>query len=181
MTFCHVFDPITRLRISSLRVELAAGRDDISLAPLPGSWDGVSPLVLRADGLGWDLVQAEQASQSIEQARAAKRAAIVAARDAAEVAPITVGGRSFDADMKSLFRISVALGLATDPGWIEQWTLADNSVSPVTSADLQAVLSAVATRASGLHGHCRALLAQVQAANSPAELQDITPNWPASG
>lgn len=181
MDFCHVFDPITRRLISSIRAEFAAGRPDVSAAPVPESWDGISVLTLRADGLGWDQSQPEQFTQTIEQARLAKRAEIVAARNAAEIAPITVGGRSFDVDVNSLLRITVVLRLATSPDWMEQWTLADNSVSPVTADDLQAVLYAVGARSRALHGHSRTLLAQAQAANSPVELQAITPNWPSSG
>ena len=56
------------------------------------------------------------------------------------------------------------------------WTLADNGSAPVTANDLRGVIAAAAVRSDALHTTYRTLKAQVQAAETVADVNDIV--WP---
>ena len=53
------------------------------------------------------------------------------------------------------------------------WTLADNGSAPVTANDLRGVIAAAAVRSDALHTAYRALKAQVQAAETVADVNNI--------
>ena len=74
-------------------------------------------------------------------------------RDIGRVAPITVGGRTFDADAIAQANIRAAIEefSVLAPSGTMQWTLEDNTVVPVTLAELKAVKTAIVVRFAELH------------------------------
>ena len=111
-------------------------------------------------------------------AKTAKIAELKAARDAKELEPVLYAGHSFDFDSKSYERITAAiyaLDLQGAPSTIN-WTLADSSSVPVTANNLRGVIAAAAARSDALHTTYRALKAQVQAAETVDDVNNIT--WP---
>lgn len=116
---------------------------------------------------------------TLDGAKDTKWAAIKAARAAAEVAPLTVDGLTFDADPASQQRIAGAVQLATlaPAGWTLDWTLADNTAATLTAAQLVAVSIALGAQVSAAHATARVLRAQIDAATSIYDLNAIT--WPA--
>ena len=112
---------------------------------------------------------------TLEESKTAKIAELKAQRDAAEVAPITYKGYSFDYDSKARDRISaaiVALDLQGEGADIA-WTTADNQDVSVTAADLRTIVAAVAVRSNALHIKYRSLKAQVQACSSAGDVEAI--------
>lgn len=96
-------------------------------------------------------------------------------RDTAEVAPIAYNGHSFDYDDKARDRINAAI-IALDvqgEGAKISWTTADNEDVCVTSADLRAIVAAVAVRSNLLHIAYRKAKAQVEAAGTAEEVRAI--------
>jgi hypothetical protein len=140
---------------------------------------------------------------TVDGARDAQWTAIKAARAGAEVAPLTVDGRTYDADPESQRRISGAVQLALiaalsvqvvsetpgesptqeerlaaldAAGWSIDWTLADNSIATLTAAQIIAVGVSLGAHVSAAHATARALRAQIAAAGAD-EITSIT--WPA--
>lgn len=113
--------------------------------------------------------------QTLEEAKAAKLAALKAERDNKEVEPIEYNGSSFDYDEKARDRINaaiIALEVAGESASLE-WTAADNTDVTVTAADLKGIISAVAVRSNALHVAYRAAKEQVEAAESKEEVEAI--------
>ena len=129
---------------------------------------------------------------------------IKSARAAAEVAPLTVDGRTYDADPESQRRISGAVQLALiaalsvhvasatpgEPptqaerlaaldaaGWSIDWTLANNAVATLTAAEVIAVGIALGAHVSAAHAAARLLRARIESAEDAPEINAIT--WPA--
>ena len=97
-------------------------------------------------------------------------------RDNAEVAPIPYNGNTYDYDSKARERISaaiIALDLQGERAEID-WTTADNQDVSVTAADLRAIVAAVAVRSNALHIAYRKAKAQVEAAGTAEEADDVT-------
>lgn len=115
---------------------------------------------------------------SLEEAKTAKINELKAVRDAKEMEPVLYAEHKFDFDSKSYERITAAiyaLDMQGDTSTIN-WTLADNSSTPVTANDLRGVIAAAAVRSDALHTAYRALKAQVQAAETVADVNNIM--WP---
>lgn len=97
-------------------------------------------------------------------------------RDKAEVAPVAYNGNTYDYDSKARERIAaaiVALDLQGEDANIA-WTTADNQDAVVTAADLRAIVAAVAVRSNLLHIAYRKAKAQVEAAGTAEEADDVT-------
>ena len=92
--------------------------------------------------------------------------------------PVLYAARKFDFDSKSYERITAAIYALDMQGATStiNWTLADNSSTPVTANDLRGVIAAAAVRSDALHTAYRALKAQVQAAETVADVATIV--WP---
>ena len=101
-----------------------------------------------------------------------------AVRDNKEMEPVVYKGNRFDFDQKSYERITAAIYALDIQGATStiNWTLADNGSAPVTANDLRGVIAAAAVRSDALHTAYRALKAQVQAAETVDEVNNIM--WP---
>ena len=109
-------------------------------------------------------------------AKPAKIAELKAERDTREVEPITYNGNSYDYDDKARERINAAI-IALDVQGADasiDWTTADNQDVKVTANDLRMVIAAVAVRSNTLHTAYRAAKEKVEAAQSKADIENIT-------
>ena len=131
---------------------------------------------------GENIVALEDGTWGIPLAAAkeAKHQELKAIRDALEVKDITVNGNTFDYDDKARERINaaiIALDLQGEEATIA-WTLADNTSTVVTSADLKQVIGAVALRSDALHIAYRDLMEKLEACNTLEEVSAIV--WEAN-
>ncbi len=110
---------------------------------------------------------------TLEEAKADKLAELKACRDADEVADIEVNGHLYDYDDKARERINAALIALDLTGGSITWTLADNTDTEVTAADLKYVVAAVAQRSNTLHIKYRALKERVNAAQTTADVDSV--------
>lgn len=171
---------------------------DADEACIEGSWWPDYRLDIRADDMGDELLvavpaapaapegmQATYSAESeqwvieptLETLRAQRWAELRTERDAREVAPLLIDGRTWDVDERSVARIGLALKEAElTPGWAKAWTLADNSVEIVNARMLLAVLLGLAARGEQLHATSRILRQRVETATTPAEVAAVT--WP---
>lgn len=117
-----------------------------------------------------------EAEEPIENIRTRKIMELKRQRDAAEVEPIEYGGHLYDYDSKARDRISAAIIWldAQGDGAKISWTTADNVDFVVTAQDLRMIIAAVAVRSNALHTAYRAAKAQVEAAQSKAEIDTIS-------
>ena len=92
--------------------------------------------------------------------------------------PVLYAARKFDFDSKSYERITAAIYALDMQGATStiNWTLADNGSTPVTANDLRGVIAAAAVRSDALHTTYRTLKAQVQAAETVDDVNNIM--WP---
>lgn len=114
-------------------------------------------------------------AELLAAAKPAKIAALKAERDAAEVEPISYGGRLYDYDDKARDRIAAAI-IALDvqgEGAKISWTTADNEDAEVTAQDLRMIIAAVAVRSNALHTAYRVAKAQVEAAVTADEVRAV--------
>lgn len=123
--------------------------------------------------LGVDVVETEEPIANI---RARKIMELKRQRDAAEVEPIEYDGHLYDYDSQARDRISAAIIWldAQGDGAKISWTTADNEDAVVTAQDLRTIIAAVAARSNALHTAYRAAKAQVEAAQSKAEIDTIS-------
>ena len=114
----------------------------------------------------------------MEEVKAAKINELKAVRDAKELEPVLYAEHKFDFDSKSYERITAAIYALDMQGAAPtiNWTLADNGSTPVTANNLRGVIAAAAVRSDALHTAYRALKAQVQAAETVADVATIV--WP---
>ena len=114
----------------------------------------------------------------LEDVKTAKINELKAVRDAKELEPVLYAAHKFDFDSKSYERITAAIYALDIQGATStiNWTLADNGSAPVTANDLRGVIAAAAARSDALHTTYRALKAQVQAAETVADVATIV--WP---
>lgn len=121
-------------------------------------------------------VAVAEAEEPIENIRARKIMELKRQRDAAEVEPVEYGGYLYDYDSQARDRISAAIIWldAQGDGAKISWTTADNVDSVVTAQDLRMIIAAVAVRSNALHTAYRAAKAQVEAAQSKAEIDTIS-------
>lgn len=123
-------------------------------------------------------VEVTHEEEPIEYFKKHKITTLKMQRDKAEVEPIEYQGHSFDFDSKSYERITAAIYALDMQGATStiSWTLADNGSTPVTANDLRGVIAAAAVRSDALHTAYRALKAQVQAAETVDDVNNIM--WP---
>ena len=125
------------------------------------------------DQLGVVVTESEE---PIENIRARKIFELKRQRDAAEVETVDYGGHIYDYDSQSRDRIAAAIIWldAQSDGAKINWTTADNVDSVVTAQDLRMIIAAGAVRSNALHTAYRAAKAQVEAAQSKAEIDTIS-------
>ena len=99
-----------------------------------------------------------------------------AVRDNKEMEPVVYKGNRFDFDQKSYERITAAIYALDISGDKIHWTTADNNTVEVSANDLRGVIAAAAVRSDALHTAYRTLKAQVQAAETVADVATIV--WP---
>ena len=177
-----------------------AGQQDCQLDPiatereghevwlLPANCTWAEPLTekegykIKWNGEAWEYeeipVPPEPEPPTLEEVKEQKINELKAVRDAKEMEPVLYAEHKFDFDSKSYERITAAiyaLDMQGDTSTIS-WTLADNSSTPVTANDLRGVIAAAAVRSNALHTTYRTLKAQVQAAETVADVATIV--WP---
>lgn len=133
------------------------------------------PLSISDDTLQELGVEVIHAEEPIENIRARKIMELKLQRDAAEVEPISYGGRLYDYDDKARDRIAAAI-IALDvqgEGAKISWTTADNEDAEVTAQDLRMIIAAVAVRSNALHTAYRVAKAQVEAAVTADEVRAV--------
>ena len=139
--------------------------------------DGVFiPLSIGDEALAELGVTVMREEEPIETLRERKIMELKRQRDTAEVEPIEYNGHSFDYDDKARARINaaiIALSLQGKGATID-WTTADNADVKVTANDLRMVIAAVAVRSNALHTAYRAAKEKVEAAQSKADIENIT-------
>ena len=113
--------------------------------------------------------------RSLEDHKTAQWALIKAARSEAEFGGFTWDGSIFDSDQVSQARIQGAVLLATsDPDFVVDWTLADNTVRSLTADDLIAISQALGEHISLQHSRARDARALLDQATSISEVQSIS-------
>ena len=113
--------------------------------------------------------------RSLEDHKSAQWALIKAARDEAEFGGFTWDGSMFDSDQVSQARIQGAVLLATsNPNFVVDWTLADNTVRSLTADDLTAISQALGEHVSLQHSRARDARALLDQATSISEVQSIS-------
>lgn len=141
--------------------------------------DGVFiPLSISDGDLKQLGVEVAYEEELLENIRIRKIIELKRQRDAAEVEPISYGGRLYDYDDKARDRIAAAI-IALDvqgEGAKISWTTADNEDAVVTAQDLRMIIAAVAARSNKLHTAYRAAKAQVEAASTAEEVEAVTMN-----
>ncbi len=113
--------------------------------------------------------------RSLEDHKTAQWALIKAARSEAEFGGFTWDGSMFDSDQVSQARIQGAVLLATsNPDFVVDWTLADNTVRSLTADDLIAISQALGEHISLQHTRARNARALLDQATSLSEVQSIS-------
>ena len=139
--------------------------------------DGVFiPLSISDEALAELGVTVTHEEEPLENVKQRKIMELKRQRDTAEVAPIAYNGHSFDYDDKARDRINaaiIALSLQGEGATID-WTTADNQDVKVTANDMRMVIAAVAVRSNTLHTAYRAAKEKVEAAQSKADIENIT-------
>lgn len=112
---------------------------------------------------------------SLDAIKAARRAAVNIARDAACVADVTVNGKAWQADARSQQMLASAIALAgAGLPLPASWRARDNSNMPVTGlADLLAIAGAMAAQTQAAYEKSWALKAQIDAATTAAEVEAV--------
>lgn len=122
--------------------------------------------------LGVNVAETEEPIENVKQRKIVE---LKRQRDAAEVEPISYGGRLYDYDDKARDRIAAAI-IALDvqgEGAKISWTTADNEDAVVTAQDLRMIIAAVAVRSNALHTAYRVAKAQVEAAVTADEVRAV--------
>ena len=137
---------------------------------------------IKWNGEAWEYeeipVPPEPEPPTLEEVKEQKINELKSIRDFKEMEPVLYAEHKFDFDSKSYERITAAIYALDMQGATStiSWTLADNSSTPVTANDLRGVIAAAAVRSDALHTAYRALKAQVQAAETVADVATIV--WP---
>lgn len=113
--------------------------------------------------------------RTLNDIKLAKWAIIKQARSSAEFGGFTWDGSPFDSDAISQSRIQGAVQLAAmAPGFTIDWTLANNSVRNLSTADLANVGAALGMHVAAQHAKARLLRSQIEAATTVAEVDAVT-------
>ena len=112
--------------------------------------------------------------RNLDDLKADQWAKIKAARGDAEFGGFTWDGSPFDSDAISQQRIIGASQLAgITPGFLIDWTLADNTVRTLNATDMQAVGFALGQHVNAQHVKARGLRQQIDDATTPAEVEAV--------
>lgn len=117
-------------------------------------------------------------------AKASKWAEAKEARAAAEVAPITVNGLTYDADQGSTFKIlgTVVRAMHAQANaisdWQEEWTLADNTKVWLSAEALVEVGMTLGDRNSAIHRTSREIHDRIYACTSVSQVATISWSFP---
>ena len=159
---------------------------DVWLLPANCTW--AEPLEekegykVKWNGEEWEYeeipVPPEPEPPTLEEVKEQKINELKSIRDFKEMEPVLYAEHKFDFDSKSYERITAAIYALDMQGATStiNWTLADNGSTPVTANDLRGVIAAAAVRSDALHTTYRTLKAQVQAAETVADVATIV--WP---
>ena len=134
------------------------------------------PLSLSDEALAELGVTVMREEEPLEVIKQRKITELKYQRDIAEITPIEYNGNLYDYDDKARDRINaaiIALPLQGEGASID-WTTADNQDVKVTANDLRMVIAAVAVRSNTLHTAYRAAKEKVEAAQSKADIENIT-------
>lgn len=136
-------------------------------------------------------------SESLDLAKARRCAEATVRRNLLEFAPVTSGGRVFDADAAAQRRISGATmrAMIQRQAWLvaavealaegtstalpiahvmaESWTLADDSVVEMTEGSLLDLATDVIAQVSGAHGACRRAKTEIESALSQDQVAAV--------
>lgn len=123
-------------------------------------------------------VAVAEAEEPIENIRTRKIVELKHQRDSKEVEPVEYGGHLYDYDSQARDRISAAIIWldAQGDGAKISWTTADNVDAVVTAHDLRMIIAYAAERNNKLHTAYNTAKAQVEAAQSKAEIDTISLN-----
>lgn len=118
---------------------------------------------------------------TLDQVKAAQRAAIEAARDAAELDGFTYLGKPIDTDRDSVLRIltaasaaQAAIAAGQGEAFSLDWTCADDTTLTMTAEEVAAMPLALAQQKNTLHQAARTKKASIAAAASRAAVRAIT-------
>ena len=111
----------------------------------------------------------------LDEVKADKIAALKAARDAAEIAPIEWSGNIYDYDANARDRMKIKRQALedNDPTATVIWTTADNSFAEIGLADFIAINTLASERGERLHVKYNELKMQVQAAETAEEVAAV--------
>lgn len=113
--------------------------------------------------------------RTLDQIKADQWSVIKEARAAAEFSSFIWDGSEFDADALSQQRIIGAAQLAEiNPSFEIDWTLADNSVRTLNSAQMKSVGTALGAHVNAQHVKARSLRVQIENATTRAEVEAVT-------
>jgi len=119
-------------------------------------------------------LSAEEAAERLEAAKAAKRAEIAAARFASETGGIVVGGAEIRTDRESQAMITgAALKAIQDAEYTCSWK-ADAGFVELSAPQILAIADAVRAHVQSCFDRERALLALIDAAGTPEDLEAVT-------
>lgn len=123
--------------------------------------------------LGVNVTHGEEPIENVKQRKIVE---LKRQRDSKEVEPIAYNGHLYDYDSQARDRISAAIIWldAQGDGAKISWTTADNEDAVVTAQDLRMIIAAAAVHSNALHTAYRAAKAQVEAAQSKAEIDTIS-------
>ena len=177
-----------------------AGQQECQIDPLESKKQGHPVYLLPADctwaeplnekegykikwnGNEWEYelipIEPEPEPPTLDDVKEQKINELKSIRNFKEMEPVLYAEHKFDFDSKSYERITAAIYALDMQGATStiNWTLADNSSTPVTANDLRGVIAAAAVRSDALHTAYRTLKAQVQAAETVADVATIV--WP---
>lgn len=112
--------------------------------------------------------------RSLDQAKADKWQEIKRARESDRFAPFEHGGNVYDADLRSQQNIQAAAQAAQiEPDLVFDWTLHNNTVTQLGSAEVTALSVALVERTNQIYAKARQLRQKIDDANTRSQLDDI--------
>lgn len=118
--------------------------------------------------------------RTLDDVRYARVQAIKAARKVAEAGTFTVADNTYQADDDSVRRLQIAAmaAQAGGAGWSTEWTLADNTTTTLTRAQMLAVVAGLFAHIRAQRDRASALRAQIDGALTVADVEAVS--WPAT-
>lgn len=118
--------------------------------------------------------------RTLDDVRYVRVQAIKAARKVAEAGTFTVAGNTYQADEDSVRRLQIAAmaAQAGGAGWSTEWTLADNTTTTLTRAQMLAVVAGLFAHIRAQRDRASALRAQLDGALTVADVDAVS--WPAT-